>query len=124
MGLTLHWYSPNGTTTTVNRMEVPGFDDRGTTPGKVRALPREGDTVTRMVMVGGTERPVLNGTIHVPLSAFVGPTGLTLTVGWECVVDSCSPNDDPALVGRRYRIVEVPAKSYATARRMDAVEVT
>jgi hypothetical protein len=31
---------------------------------------------------------------------------------------------DPALLGRRFQVVSVPAKSFATARRLDVVEVT
>ena len=117
MTLTLAWYQRNGSVTVVNRMEVPGFSSQGTSPGKVQAASRAGrDTSTRMALVGDTERPVLEAGLHVPLSTVVG-------VEWEAVVTAVGPRDDPTLLGRRYRVVDVPAKSYATARRLDVVEL-
>lgn len=116
MTLTLAWYSPTGGVTVVDRMEVPEFADEGETPGKVQGTIRS-DTTTRMVRVGGTERPVLEAGVHIPLSAPVPG------VNWECVVTRVERYDDQALLDRCYRVVEVPAKSYATARRLDVVEV-
>lgn len=116
MTLTLAWYSPSGTVTVVDRMEVPGFTSEGTTVGKVQGTIRA-DTTTRMVRVGGTDRPVLEAGVHIPLA------GLVPEVGWECVVTGLGAYDDPALSGVCYRVVEVPAKSFGTARRLDVVEV-
>lgn len=116
MTLTLAWYSPTGDVTVVDRMEVPEFAAEGETVGKVQGTIRA-DTTTRMVRVGGTERPVLEAGVHIPL------VGLVPSVGWEGVVTACGTFDDPALLDRCYRVVEVPAKSYATARRLDVVEV-
>lgn len=116
MTLTLAWYSPTGGVTVVDRMEVPEFAAEGETPGKVQGTIRS-DTTTRMVRVGGTERPVLEAGVHIPLSAPVPG------VNWECVVTRVERYDDAAPLDRCYRVVEVPAKSYATARRLDVVEV-
>ncbi len=116
MTLTLTWYSPTGDVTVVDRMEVAGFTLEGTTVGKVQGVINS-DTTTRMVRVGDHERPILTAGVHIPL------TGLVPEVDWECVVTSCGAHDDAALSGLCYRVVEVPAKSYATARRLDVVEV-
>lgn len=91
--------------------------DKGETFGKVSGRSRDSDTNTRTVEVGGIERPVVEGGLHIPLSAPVPE------VGWEYVCTALGPHADPALLGRRWRVVDVPAKSYATARRLDVVEV-
>lgn len=87
------------------------------TPGKVSGRSRDSDTNTRLVTIGGVERPTVDGGLHVPLAA-----GLP-AVGWEFVCTAVGPASDPALVGRRYRVVDVPTKSFATARRLDVVEI-
>jgi hypothetical protein len=111
-------YSPGGTTTDADGYEIPGFTDEGSTPGKVSGRSRDSDTNTRTVTVGGVERVVVDGGLHIPLSAPVP------AIGWEYQMVTAGPSTDPALVGRRWRVVDVPAKSYATARRLDVVEVT
>lgn len=111
-------YSPGGSTTDADGFEVPGWTDEGSTVGKVSGRSRESDTDTRMVTVGGVERPVVSGGLHIPLTASVP------AIGWEYVMTAAGPVTDPALVGRRWRVVDVPAKSYATARRLDVVEVS
>ena len=64
-------YSPNGTTTDANGYEVPAFTSQGSTPGKVQARTRQGDTNVRTIRVGDVDRPVLEGGLHIPLSATV-----------------------------------------------------
>lgn len=124
MTLTLTWYAPGGSTM-AGDLKVPGFTDQGTSIGKVQARSRQGDTPTRTVQVGGSERLILEGAVHIPLAAFVDATGLLVRPGWECVVTDLDEDlDDPALLGRRYRVVEIPpAKSRATARHLNVVEV-
>lgn len=104
--------------------KVDGLDEETrpveyTTRGKVQGLGglRGNDPQTRMETVGGVERPVMNGGIHIPLSA--PPPA----VGWQFKVTAIGPQSDPALLGRVYQVVESPAKSYATARRLDVVEI-
>lgn len=124
MTLTLTWYAP-GADTMVGDLKVPGFTDQGTSPGKVQAASGRGDTTTRTVQVGGSQRLVLEAGVHIPLTAFVDDTGLLLRPGWECVVTAIDAElDDPALLGRRFHVVKIPpAKSRATARRLDVTEV-
>lgn len=122
MTLTFTAYSPNGYTT-VNSLKVPAYTDRGSTPGKVQGgAVSTRDPVSRTVVVGGVERPLLEGGLHIPLSAPV-PRGGDQGVGWEYLCTAIGPLDDPALLDRRYLVVSVPAKSFATARRLDVVEV-
>lgn len=126
MSLTLTWSSPSGTKALVNGVERRGSTPQGTTPGKVQAASTQGrDTDGRMTAVGGTEVPVMLSGIHIPHDALTDPSGaLLLQVGWECQVTAVSDLADTALLGRRYRVEGVPAKSYATARRLDVVDVT
>ena len=110
-------YAPNGTTTDVNGYEIPAWTAHGSTPGKVQAQVRQGDTQTRTVVIGGTERPVISGGLHIPIAATLP------AFGWEYECTAIGPQSDPALLGRRYRVVDVPAKTNLTARRLDVVEV-
>jgi hypothetical protein len=111
-------YSPAVTTLDVNGYEVPAFTAQGSTKGKVQSRNREGDTNTRMIRVGDVDRPVIEGGLHIPLSATVPG------IGWEYVCTAVGALSDVALLGRRWRVVDVPAKTYATARRLDVVEVS
>lgn len=130
MTLTLHAYSPTGETTTDEHgYDVPEYAFEGETPGKVQSGSQAGsDGATKYVNVGGVERPVIEGGLHIPLDRFLF-NGLLIVASeqrgqaWEFEVVAVGPADDPALLGRRYMVVSVPAKSYATARRLDVVEV-
>lgn len=109
--------------TATERTRVDGFMQdttvpKGTTRGTVSGRSREGDTNTRTAVVGGVERPVIEGGLRIPLGAPVP------AIGWEYQLTILGPSTDPALLGRRWRVVDVPAKSYATQRRLDVVEVT
>ena len=102
--------------------EVDGFREttwqpRGTTRGKVAGTSRQADTNTRTVAVGGLERPVIDGGLHIPLDAALPE------IGWQYECTAVSNVSDPTLLGRRWQVVDVPAKSLATARRLDVVEV-
>ena len=98
-------------------LEEDFWEPQYVTLGKVSGRSREGDTNTRTVTIGGVERPVVEGGLHIPLAATLP------AIGWEFVCTAVGPNSDPALLGRRWRVIDVPAKSYATARRLDVVEV-
>lgn len=130
MTLELAAYSPTGEKTTdADGYKIPAYADEGTTPGKVQSGSRAGgDTATRYIDVGGVERPVIEGGLHIPLDRFV-LDGLLIQASeqrgqaWEFEVFAVGPADDPALLGRRYMVVAAPAKSYATARRLDVIEL-
>ncbi len=102
---------------TVDGLREQTWTTQGETRGKVSGRSRGGDTNTRTVTVGGVERPVMEGGLHLPLSAPLPK------VGWEYQCTAVGPASDPSLLGRRWRVVDVPAKSHATARRLDVVEV-
>lgn len=107
--------------TTVDGLKEQGWVQQDVTRGKVQSriggLGAAGDTRTRTIEVGGVERRVVEGGLHIPLDAAFP------AIGWEYVCTAVGPLSDPALLGRRWRVVDVPAKSYATARRLDVVEV-
>lgn len=112
-------YSPGGMTTNADGYEVEGFTSEYTTPGKIAGRSRQGgDTSTRFVTVGTVDRPVFEGGLHIPLDAALP------AIGWEFVCTDVGPASDPGLLGRRYRVVDVPLKSFATARRLDVIDVT
>jgi hypothetical protein len=117
MTLTLAASSPGGTTTNAAGQEETDMAPEGTTPGKLQGSTAR-DAVTRSVSVGDVERPVVDEGLHIPLSAPLP------SIGWQYEVTAVGPSDDPALLGRRFQVVSVPAKSFATARRLDVVEVT
>lgn len=112
-------YSPGGKTTNADGYEVDGWSAQGTTLGKVSGSSAQSrDTKTRLVRIGTVDRPVIDGGLHVPLDAPMP------SIGWEYVCTAAGPSSDPGLLDRRYRVVDVPLKSYATARRLDVVDVT
>lgn len=102
--------------------KVDGIDEQTwvakyETPGKVSGRSRDSDTATRYVQVGGVEKPEVQGGLHLPLDTELPE------VGWRFECIAVGVNSDPSLVGRRWQVTNVPAKSYATARRLDVVEV-
>lgn len=128
-GCTFEAYAPNGTTQ-VGGLEVQAYalqpftDVTPGTPGKVQGgSASTADTATEFVTIGGVKRPLLRGGLHIPISAQV-PVGGDRGIGWEYQCTAAADPADPALVGRRYLVVNVPAKTYATARRLDVVEVS
>lgn len=125
MTLTVEAFAPDGTTTDGDGYEVKVYESQGTHAAKVQAPSSQaGDTRVRSVRVGEVERPVLEAGLHIPVSATVPVATDQRGIGWEYEVTAIGPQDDPALMGRRFLVVDVPAKSFATARRLDVVEVT
>lgn len=121
MTLTLRAYSPGFAV--VDGLEERVFQNEGTTLGRVQAASVAGvDARERSVSVGGVDRPVLAAGLHLPVSATV-PVAGDRGVGWEYVVESVADPADSFLLGKRFLVVSVPVKSFATARRLDVVEV-
>ena len=119
---TLTAYSP-GAPTTVNGFEVPGYTSQGTTPGKIQGpSAQSSDTATRTVTVGGVELPIIEGGLHIPIGSAV-PVAGEYGTGWEYVLTTPGSSTDPALTNSRWLVVNAPAKSYATARRLDVVRL-
>jgi hypothetical protein len=116
-------YAPTGKTKNADGMEVAGYAVRGTTPGKVQSRSREGDTSARRVSVGGADRPVVEGGIHVPVDG-LAPVGGNLGVGWELVLTTPGPMTPAELTDSRWLVIDSPAKSYMTARRLDVVRLS
>ncbi|MCR1785306.1 hypothetical protein KVF89_22390 [Nocardioides carbamazepini] len=127
MTLTLAAYSPAGFTLDADGYKVPAFTPEGSTFGKVQGGARAGaDTATRYIKIGDVERPVIEAGLHIPISAKVPVAGEQrglLDGAWEYEITAVGRLDDPALLGRRYMVVAVPAKSFATARRLDVVQL-
>lgn len=92
---------------------LPQYD----TPGKVQGSSRQvNNTATRFVNIGGIERPVVEGGLHIPY-------GKPLPAeGWEFQCTAVGEAINSFRVGRRWRVVSVPLDD-ATARRLDVVEV-
>lgn len=106
------------TTSVVDGLDVQGWASQGSTPGKVAGPSSQArDTNARTVPIGGVERVVVEGGLHIPLSA------TRPAIGWEYLCTAVGSASDPALLNSRWRVVDVPAKSYATARRLDVVRV-
>lgn len=112
-------YAPGGRTV-VNGMEVEGYTSHGTTPGKVQGEPR--DTQILMQTVGGVSRPVIQGGVHVPASS-LPPVAGDIGIGWEYQLTTLGPYTDPGLLNSRWLVIDAPAKSFATARRLDVVRL-
>jgi len=104
-------------------IKVDGIDEQDwvaqyDTSGRVSGTSANArDTYTRYVQVGGVEVPEIQGGLHIPLSADLP------AIGWEYECVAVGPTSDTALLGRRWRVTNVPTKSAATARRLDVVEV-
>ena len=105
------------TTGKVDGLDTRTWGSQGTTPGRLAGRTRGSDPHTRTVTIGDVEVPVLESGLHLPLSAPLP------AIGWEYVCTDVGPSSDPSLLGRRWRVVSVPAQSNATARRLDVVEV-
>lgn len=115
-------YAPT-TDTVVNGFEVDGYTSQGTTPGKIAGPSAQAsDTNARTVTVGNAELLVVQGGLHIPVSAPV-PTAGEYGTGWEYVLTTLGPFTDPSLLNSRWLVVDAPAKSYATARRLDVVRL-
>lgn len=126
MTLTLTPHVPDPTEVEVdeNGYRVPVYEPQDPHPGKVQSSSGRGaDSPTRYVSIGGVERPVIEGGLHIPLDAPIPVASEQRGQGWEYLVTAVGAPADAALLDRRYLVVEVPAKSFATARRLDVVEL-
>ncbi len=127
MTLTLIPHSPTDPPsfmTNADGFEVPAFTSQSPHPGKVQAGTQAGsDTPTRYLSIGGVSRPVLSGSLHIPIGAPEPIASEQRGQATEYVVSAIGQADDAALLNRRYMVVGVSAKSFATARRLDVVEI-
>lgn len=99
----------------VDRMRVPKTIPKGSTPGKIQAPQsgRGGDTDTHRGAVGDAEPGlVFDARLHIPIAAPVPD------VGWRYQCTAIGPRSDPALLNTWWEVVEVPVKTFATARRL------
>lgn len=109
--------------------DVTTYVDQGTTLGKVGGS-SGGDPVTRTLTIGDSRVPIIEGGLQIPLDAFVVNGAIQIVsseqrgTAWEFECTAVGPATDPALLGRRFMVVNLPVKSNATARRMDVVEVS
>lgn len=102
-------------------LSEPTFADLFTTRCKVQ--PTSGDEVTtQTVTVGGVERVVYKGGIHMPIPE-AGSAAVDLRRGDRLTILSIGPMTDPGVLGKTYEVVGFSGKSWATARRLDVVEV-
>ena len=93
------------------------FASHGTVRGRIVGRARDGDTTIRTIDIGGVPREILDGGLHVPINSPLPSDG------WEYECTAVGRGSDPSLLGRRWRVVAVPAKTYATARRLDVVQI-
>lgn len=92
------------------------WTQQGETLGRLSGPSR--DTVDRNITVGGIERLTFDAVLHLPVSAPLP------VAGWEYECTAVSAADDPAMLGRRYRVVNVPVGSQKTARRVEVVDLS
>ncbi|RNL63645.1 hypothetical protein EFK50_07840 [Nocardioides marmoriginsengisoli] len=115
---------PPSFTTDPDGFEVPAFNTQSPHAGKVQSGTQAGsDTPTRYVKVAGVDRPVLAAGLHIPVGAPIPVASEQRGQATEYVVSGLGQADDPALLNRRYMVVGVPAKSFATARRLDVIQL-
>lgn len=104
--------------------DEPTFTDLTPHKGKAQGPSSStSDAVTDYVKVGNVELPVLREGLHIPISAPVPKPSRVRGRATEYRVTAVGRSDDPALLNKRYMVVGVPVKSYATARRLDVVEI-
>lgn len=119
-------YRPNGTSLDASGMETPAYAPVGSTLGKIQSrssgLGNAGDTTVRTQNVGGVDRPVIEAGIHVPVDSPAPVLG-SKGVGWEYVLTTPGPSTPAELIGSRWLVVDSPAKSAMTARRLDVVRL-
>jgi hypothetical protein len=114
-------YSPNGTTTDGNGFEVRAYATRASRPARSPARSPATRTPARSRSAAWSapwSRAACTSP-STPRSPLVGEYG----VGWEYVLTDLGPLTDPSLLDSRWLVVDAPAKSYATARRLDVVRL-
>lgn len=103
--------------TKVDGLDAPAFAQMFTSPCKVAGRSQGGDVSPRTVTVGGVERVVIQGGVHLPVTAEA------VREGDRIEVTEIGSATDPALLGSTWEVVGFAGKSWATARRLDVVEV-
>lgn len=114
-------YAPGAEITKANGLPGVGYSLQYTTLGKATGRPRaleSKDTRTNYVLVGKTKRPVIRGGLAIPMSAEI-PVAGDFGFGWELECTAAHDDSDPNLVGMRFLVVGVSARTYQTARRLD-----
>ncbi len=84
---------------------------RGTTAGKNQGPSRGRDTEARTVRVGGADLTVIQGGLHLPVSAFLGDVGLLLEPAGSCSAPASAPPPTPpssAAAGTSWRCPRRP----------------
>lgn len=111
-------YALDGSTTTDgDGYSVPGYGEVDVTLGKIPNKRLGGDaTNASTVTVGGVERVVIKGGLHVPWAD-------SPEVGWEYVLTWPGPTTHTSMLGKRFQVVETHPASGMTAWRLDVVEV-
>lgn len=123
MTLTLTPFEPTAPTV-VGGYKVPAWTEHDPIRGKVQSRSAALDSAsTRYVSIGEVSRPIFEAGLHIPVGATIPVSGRQRGMGWEYQITGLGEYDDPALLNRRFLVVEVPSKSKATARRLDVVEV-
>lgn len=116
-------YSPGDSTTDADGMQTPGYNPEGFTRGKIQGRSRESDSNARTVSIGGVERDLIEGGLHIPVDA-PAPSAGDLGAGWEYVLTSLGPSTPADLLNSRWLVIDAPIKSYMTARRLDVVRLS
>lgn len=107
----------DGTTPGPNGTEDPNYVEQFTAPCRIAGQGGRTSPVSRTVTIGGVEREVIEGGLHLPVSADI------LVPGWIWEVTAVGEGSDPALVGKQYRVERLAVQSHATAHRYDVVEL-
>lgn len=107
------------TWTTVDGLDEQTWVEQGETPGKIPNKVASGSDASnaRTVSVGGVERTVIEGGLHLPWDA-------EPQVGMEYVLTELGPTTHPSMLNKRYRVVETHPTSRMTAWRLDVCDVT
>lgn len=106
------------TWTTVDGLDVQTWVAGDTTLGKIPNNVSTGAASNaRTVTIGGIERVVIEGGLHLPWSA-------SPVVGMEYVLTTLGPTTHPSMLNKRYHVVETHPTSAMTAWRLDVVDVT
>jgi len=105
-------------TTDADGMSVHAWAPTGDPiPGRFPSRRSGGDAQNmRMVDVGGVERPIIEGGLHLPFSASPEP-------GQRYRCTAIGPRTHPSALGRTVQVIEAPVASNMTAWRLNVVEV-
>lgn len=104
--------------TTVDGLDEEDWVLLGDTPGKIPNKVSGGDASNaRTENVGGVERTVIEGGLHLPWEA-------EPQVGMEYLLVELGPTTHPSMLNRRYRVIETHPTSRMTAWRLDVCDMT